>query len=438
MKRFFLLFILTVISSSCFARRAFIGLRDAEIEQFLEKTTAPIFEKAGLDSDSISVHLISSSIPNAFVTNGQNMYIHAGLFLMADHENEIAGVLAHETGHIKGGHLARMKNHFKDTQTTAIAGMALGLLAILGGGETAPVGLALMMGTNNFATKNILSYSRNEERMADEIGLQLLEKTNNSAQGFLTFMNKLGDRQKILVGKNKFQYYMSHPLTKDRKSYLSERMSENSKLNKKLKPPSEEFKWVKAKTTGYFNSSAINVNYQKNSDYKLYAKTFAFLKNKRFKSALIPIKKLVKKYPKNGFFHETHGQVLFGAGQIKKSMMAYQKALRFTNDSPLIQMEFVAVALENKNANLDELKTKLSVLLMEDSSLIYAHKLLAIIYGKQEKIGLKFYSLAEYEFARGKKEIAKKNIALAEKKIDKNSIEYLKLMDLKTALKKKK
>lgn len=371
------------------------------------------------------------------MTNGQNMYIHAGLFLMADHENEITGVIAHETGHIKGGHLARMKERLKNTQNAAMAGMALGVLAMFGGGDSAQAGMALMMGTSDIATKSLLSYSREEERMADEIGLQILDATDNSAQGFLGFMTKLNQQSKLLLGENISPYYMSHPLTQDRESYLEERMRKDSDLNKKLEKPSEQFQWVKAKITGYFLPSEIKGSYAKETDYKHYAQSFAYLRQKKYKEALKPIKYLLNKYPKNGYFHETYAQILFGAGEIKAAIKAYEKALIYTDQSPLIQLEYVSASLEDKNVNLDSLQTQLSILLMEDPSLIYAYQLLGIIYGKQKKPGLKAYALAEYNAAIQKKEEAKKQIYLAEKTLDKNSIEYLRLMDLKEALKKK-
>ena len=439
MFRYFLIFCL--LPFLVFAKGQKIqGIRDTEIELFLQKTTTPIFESADLSPDSVHTHLIADSSPNAFVAKGQNLFVHAGLFILADHENEIAGVLAHETGHIKAGHLSRLAKRLERTQLQAMMGIGVGLATMLLGGSTgaSEAGMAMMIGSTDMAQKSLLAYSRDEERMADEIGLQLLDKTNQSAQGFLSFMNKLKKRQDLLMGKNISPYRLTHPLTEDRKKHITERLETSSTLKKENEPPSQEFMFVKAKSVGYFLPKIVDSIFQKKDIYWNYAKGFGDFKQKKYKSALKHFETLIKKKPKNGYFYEAKAQVLFEMGQIKNSLKAYKKSLDLLEDPPLIEMEFCAASLESNNAKLDEIETRLNVILLKNPNLKYSYKLLATLYGKQDEKGKMHYALAEYYAAIGDKQRALKNLIPAEKLIEKNSLLALKIDDLKQSLKKKK
>ncbi|MHA1549931.1 MAG: M48 family metalloprotease [Alphaproteobacteria bacterium] len=437
MFRFFLIFCL--LPFFVFAKGQKIqGIRDTEIEFFLQKITNPIFKSANLSPDSVHVHLIADSSPNAFVAKGQNLFIHAGLFILADHENEIVGVLAHETGHIKGGHLSRLAKRLERTQLQAMMGVGAGLATMLLGGstETSEAGMAIMIGSTDFAQKSLLAYSRDEERMADEIGLQLLDKTNQSAQGFLSFMNKLKKRQDLLMGENISPYRLTHPLTKDRKKYIIERLETSRTLKKENAPPSQEFMFVKAKSVGYFQPRFVDSIFQKKGLYWHYAKGFGDFRQKKYKSALKHFETLIKEKPKNGYFYEAKAQVLFEMGQIKNSLKAYKISLNLLEDPPLIEMEFCAASLESNSVKLDELETHLNVILLKNQNLRYAYKLLATLYGKQGKKGKMHYALAEYYAAIGDKQRALKNLIPAEKLIKKDSLLELKIEDLKQSLKK--
>ncbi|KKC24238.1 M48 family metallopeptidase, partial [Sphingomonas sp. SRS2] len=80
-------------------------LRDAETEAYLREISAPIIAAAGLQPNQVDIILIGDKSINAFVAGGQAVYIHSGLLQAADNSNEIQGVIAHELGHITGGHV---------------------------------------------------------------------------------------------------------------------------------------------------------------------------------------------------------------------------------------------------------------------------------------------------------------------------------------------
>src|SRR4029077_2594875 len=84
-------------------------VRDAEIEQLLREYTQPILRAAGLAQQNVQVVIINDRSFNAFVADGRRIFVNGGALMEAESPNQIIGVLAHESGHIAGGHLSRMR-----------------------------------------------------------------------------------------------------------------------------------------------------------------------------------------------------------------------------------------------------------------------------------------------------------------------------------------
>ncbi|HEX8902928.1 M48 family metallopeptidase, partial [Vitreimonas sp.] len=105
-------------------------IRDAEIEDTLHVYTNPLLVAAGLNPDDVELYIVSDPSINAFVSGGQNIFVHTGLILAAETPNELIGVLAHETGHISGGHLARSREAMGQAMGPMLISLGLGVLAI--------------------------------------------------------------------------------------------------------------------------------------------------------------------------------------------------------------------------------------------------------------------------------------------------------------------
>ncbi len=103
--RLLLIIFLSFFFGKLFAKQVFI--RDAEIEEFLRDVTIPIAKAADLNYNNIKIFIIKDSNINAFVSGGQNIFINTGLITKFKKPGAIIGVIAHEIGHIKAGHLAR-------------------------------------------------------------------------------------------------------------------------------------------------------------------------------------------------------------------------------------------------------------------------------------------------------------------------------------------
>jgi predicted Zn-dependent protease len=123
-------------------------VRDAEIEATLRYYSDPIFVAAGLVPQDVKIYLVGDRTLNAFVTNGQNVFLHTGLIMETATPNQLKGVIAHETGHISGGHLARSDANIRAAMRPAYVTVALGLIAIAAGAPDA--GAALLASSQQF------------------------------------------------------------------------------------------------------------------------------------------------------------------------------------------------------------------------------------------------------------------------------------------------
>ena len=212
------------------AARAQTFLRDAEIEGVLRDYSDPIFTAAGLNADSVGVHLLGDPTLNAFVTNGLNMFIFTGLITAADTPNQIKGVIAHETGHIAGGHLARLQEALKNAQIESIIAMVLGAGIIATGEKQAGAGgMAVITGGQEIAGRNLLKYTRGQEAAADQAAMSYLDRTGQSSKGMEDFMRILANQEAIYMGQGD-PYMRSHPLTRDRIEVIGNHVA-NSRLS---------------------------------------------------------------------------------------------------------------------------------------------------------------------------------------------------------------
>ena len=195
-------------------------VRDAEIENLMRVYTRPIFKVAGINETAVNVYLVRQPSINAFVAGGQRIFINTGLLSQSKNPNEVIGVLAHETGHIAGGHLARMGQQLDKASTQAIIGMLLGAAAMVGGaasgsGEAAQAGQGIMLGTQGLAQRNLLAYARAQESAADQAAIGFLDATGQSGRGMITLFQKLAN-QSLASLTNVNPYVLSHPMPLER------------------------------------------------------------------------------------------------------------------------------------------------------------------------------------------------------------------------------
>src|SRR6202035_1079898 len=137
-------------------------IRDTETEQLLREYTRPILRTAGLEKQNIQIVIINESVFNAFVADGRRIFVNYGAILQSETPNQLIGVLAHETGHLAGGHLAKFRIQLEAAQTQMIIAMLLGVGAMAagarGGGDNglSNVGAAAIAGPQNMIMRSLI------------------------------------------------------------------------------------------------------------------------------------------------------------------------------------------------------------------------------------------------------------------------------------------
>lgn len=336
-------------------------IRDAEIEQTLREFSSPIFTAAGLVPDNVHLFIVNDPSLNAFVAGGSNIFIHTGLLMEADDPAVIIGVIAHETGHIVGGHLAQGAEQMKNAQISTILGYILGAAAgVAGGGEA---GIAVMTAGQSIAQRNYLSFSRMNEQSADQAALNYLDATQISANGLLRLLEKLRIRETAYRGMLD-PYALTHPLSKERISHLRGHLLQ-SKIPENQLPAGykEKNDRMRAKLIGFLQTPENTIaqySPQDRSVAALYARAVAYHRLSRLDEALTEVDGLLEESPEDPFYLELKGQILSESGKDAEALNYYAKASKLLPESALLHTEYANVLLAQKppqyHTALEELK----------------------------------------------------------------------------------
>ncbi len=339
-------------------------IRDAEIEHTLRSYARPLFRAAGLNGDDVEIYIINSGDLNAFVAGGQRLFMFRGLLERVETPDQLKGVIAHETGHIAGGHLARTQDALKNANIKSIVGMILGLAAAAAGGGGA--GAAVAIGSQDAATKSFLSYSRTQESSADQAAITYLNRTGQSGRGMVEFLD--------IIGRGEYQpqntissYYRSHPVSSERVAALSQRV--NASPYKDV-PPSDEdviaLKRMQAKLFGFTRPLQKTLHKYPVSDNSVearYARAIGFFRYPDLKKALAEIDSLIAEYPADPYFHELRGQALYENGDILGALPSLETAVTLAPGEPLI-LSFYGTIL---NATGDPLDSEKAIAILNES-----------------------------------------------------------------------
>ena len=203
-------------------------LRDTESEQLLRDYTRPILRAAGLEKQNIQVVIINDRAFNAFVADGHRIFVNYGAIMQSETPNQMIGVLAHETGHLAGGHLAKMREQLAQAQTQMIIAMLLGVGAMAAGARggssdngLANAGAAAVSAPQEIIRRSLLSYQRQQEENADRAGVKFLTATGQSAKGmYETFKRFTNDS--LFAAHGADPYVQSHPMPAERVAALEQ------------------------------------------------------------------------------------------------------------------------------------------------------------------------------------------------------------------------
>ena len=407
-------------------------LRDTEIEEILHKDADPVFIAAGLDPKTVKMILIGTKVINAETGAGPTMLINTGLIVEAETPNQLIGVMAHETGHAAGGHIARSDEGMKHALTTFLLTMGMGIAAAAAGRPDA--GAALMYNANYFATLDYLGYSRIQESDADQAAVTYLERSGQSAKGLVDFFDKFR-YEEVFDHAHQYPFFQSHPLSSDRIEALHVRAEKQAHYNTPDTPEMIELhKIMVAKIKGFMDSPYQTLATYKESDTSFparYARAIALYRAGETDRALKAIDGLVADKPDDPYLYELKGQVLFEDGKIVASEAPYRKAVELKPNAPLLRI-LLGQTLESEDdkTKLDDAIAQLKRSLDFENDNPDAWQFLARAYDAKGDPGMARLATAEQDFALGQLKDARVFAMRAREMLPKNTPQWRRATDI--------
>ena len=407
-------------------------IRDAEIENFLEEISHPIFSEANLNLNSVDIYIFNDKSINAFVACGQKIFVNTGLIQSFETPSMLRGVMAHETGHIAGGHLARSDEALERAQTPMIVGLLLGIgAAIAGDGDAAQ---ALLLGSQQIAQGMVAKYSRSQESAADQAAIKYLEGIKKSSNGMLEVLYKFANQEALSSNRQSVRV-RSHPISRDRIRSLEQKVNKSQFINERDNEKILfQYKMIQAKLDGFLNNPNDVIRKAKKDSsliFNKYSLAVAYYRKALLKESLSVLSEMINQYPNNPWFYELKGQVLYESGKIRESIIPYRKSLSISPNEPLLMVALATAlnALENKN-NAIEAISLLKKSLMHDQKNTQTWFQLAISYSRINDIGNAELASAERHFLTGNVKMASFHAKKSLKYNKNSSISKLRAQDI--------
>lgn len=414
-------------------------VRDAEIEALVSDYTTPILNAAGLGKKRIGTVLVNSPSFNAFV-DGRRIFINTGALLQSETPNEIIGVIAHETGHLAGGHQERLREQLKQAKTMAVIGTLLGVGAGIAGAATrnsaiASAGGGIAAGGGEMAMRGLLSYQRAEESAADRSAINYLAKTGQSAKGMLTTFERFSTALS-LNGSQIDGYRISHPLPRDRIANLSELAHKSPHFNKK-DPESLQLRhdMMRAKIAAYSGGQGSLQRIFRNNPRGIGARygdaIYTYL-NGNPRNALPKIDALIKEQPRNPYFHEMKGEILLKANNPAGAANSFKQAINLDpRKSSLIRMNYGrALMMTGNKANMETAIRELKNGVARDPEFSEGYGYLAQAYGQNGQMALADLATADQHYYAGRINEAKIFATRAQQRLKSGSPDWLRAQDI--------
>jgi predicted Zn-dependent protease len=391
-------------------------LRDTETEQLLREYTRPILRVAGLEKQNIQMVIINDGTFNAFVADGRRIFVNYGAILKSETPNQLIGVLAHETGHLAGGHLSKLRERLAQAQTQMIIAMLLGAGAIVAGASrnstgVANAGAAAIAGPQEMIRRSLLSYQRQQEESADRAGVKFLTATGQSPKGMYETFKRFTD-ESLFAARGADPYLQSHPMPADRVAALQE-FARSSPYWDKMDDPALQLRhdMVRAKISAFMERQDTVYRRFPLSNSTLparYARAITTYLHGDLNNALAQIDGLIQAQPNNPYFYELRGQALLEGGKPSEAIAPLHKALQFSNNAPLIEMLLgqALVATDNK-AYTDEAIAILRAAVVRETEAPLGYSQLAMAYGRKGNYAEADLASAQAAYLRGDNKTAR-------------------------------
>lgn len=396
-------------------------LRDTETEQLLREYTRPILRVAGLEKQNIQVVIINDNSFNAFVADGRRIFVNFGAILQSETPNQLIGVLAHETGHLAGGHLSKLREQLANAQTQMIIAMLLGAGALVAGASRgsnssgnnglANAGAAVIAGPQEMIRRSLLSYQRQQEENADRAGVKFLTATQQSPKGMYETFKRFTS-ESLFAARGADPYLQSHPMPAERVAALQEFASTSPYWDKKDDPALQlRHDMVRAKISAFMERpELVYRRYPLTNDSMpaRYARAISTYLHGDLRSALTQIDALIAVQPNNPYFYEVRGQALLESGKPADAIAPLRKAVALSNNAPLIEMLLgqALVGTDNKAYTDDAIRILRAAVAREPEAPL-GYMQLAMAYGRKGDYAEADLASAQAAYLRGDNKTAR-------------------------------
>jgi len=413
-------------------------IRDAEIEQLLRDYAQPILRTAGLAKQNVRVVVLSDRSFNAFVMDGRHIFINAGALFDAKTPNEVIGVFAHETGHLAGGHLQRLREQLASAQTASIIALLAGIGAAVAGSRAGAgggdVGMAAIMAPQQAIMRTVLAYVRTQEDQADHAGVKFLNATGQSPRGMVDLFKRLSS-ESLFNSRYIDPYMQTHPMPAERVAAL-ETIAKGSPYWDRKDPPELQLRhdMMRAKLSGFLERpDTVARRYQAN-DHSLparYARAISTYRNSDLRQAIVQIDSLIQMQPNNPYFYELKGQALLEGGHPSEAVAPLRHAVQLSHNNALIEIMLAQALNATGNTKLsEEAVAMLRSAIVREPEAPNAYSQPAVAYGRKGDIANADLASAQAAFTRGDIKTARQLAARAKTRLPVGSPAWVRADDI--------
>lgn len=406
-------------------------INDTETEELLTEIVSPLASAANIPDGRLRVHIINSDDFNAFVMGGEDVYVYTGLLTQIKNPSALQAVIAHELGHTLGGHMTQMSARISAEMTRTMLIQALGIGLMVAGGNPS-LGAGVLAGSGGIAQQSMLAFTRDEERIADDMGVQLMIDANLDPNGFIDVFRQMENMTGVLesrINPNR----INHPLTAERLKNVRDKIdkldSDYIAANAPTDKQNARFELVRAKLIGYLDSAdnvATKYPNSDTSDAALYARAIAQMQVGNLDGARVGTMTLISRNPDNPYYYELLGDIEYQLGHYDDSVRAYEKSLDLTDSAPQIETALALVLTERrKPGDMDR-----AIELCKRAILSAPAPLTYWVLARAYDDGRADWARAEYYQMIGDTDNAKKYARRAQKSLPRDTPEYIKSGDI--------
>jgi predicted Zn-dependent protease len=389
------------------ATRGMPIIRDTEIEQLLREYAQPILKAAGLAKQNVRVVVLGDRTFNAFVMDGRHIFINAGALFDAKTPNEVIGVFAHETGHLAGGHLLKLREQLANAQTASIIAMLAGVGAMVAGARSgnADIGAAAIMAPQSAIMRSLLAYVRTQEDQADHAGVKFLNATGQSPRGMVELFKRLTD-EALFNTRYIDPYMQSHPMPAERVAALEVLARASPNWDHKDSPELQlRHDLMRAKLAGFLDRPDSVARRYPLGDHSLparYARAISSYRHSDLHQAVAQIDELIQAQPTNPYFQELKGQALLEGGHPAEAVAPLRHAVQLSHNAPLIEIMLGQALIATNNPKVaEEAVEMLRSAISREPEAPEAYSQLAMAYGRKGDVANADLASAQAAFVRG-------------------------------------